>query len=73
MKKLLFSVFLLAFLSFGCGGNQTGTEASSAEATETPEVQQEVQQLDSLSTEIEGAKSDIDSASENLDELLNEL
>ncbi|TNE65983.1 MAG: hypothetical protein EP344_02790 [Bacteroidetes bacterium] len=73
MKNLLFSVFLLAFLSLGCGGNQTGTEASSTEAAETPEVQQEVQQLDSLSMEIEGAKNDIDSASENLDELLNDL
>lgn len=66
MKNLSFLTFLFTSLFlFSCGGNKA--------AEETAAIKKEVQQLDSISTEIEQVASEIEDKTKALDEAMSEM
>ncbi len=70
MKNLILTTSMFALFLLGCGGN---AEQQAQEEAEAAQLQEEIETIDSLSTELETLKNDIEESSENLDELLNEL
>ncbi|HDR68202.1 MAG TPA: hypothetical protein ENN61_04045 [Bacteroidaceae bacterium] len=67
MKNVLLVLALTAFLLAGCTGKASKQEA----ADEALSV--EIQQLDSLTSEIESIKEDIEASVRELEELIDEL
>jgi len=61
---ILFSLFILLALSSCGGGNKAAEEAA---------VKEEVQKLDSISTEIEQVAIEIDAKTKALDEAISEM
>jgi len=69
MKKALLLVAFALFVFAGCKTNAGNSETQAID----PEVQTEINVLDSLSTEIDSLKADIDKAAGEVDELIDKL
>jgi peptidoglycan hydrolase CwlO-like protein len=66
MKKIIFTFLAASLLIAGCG-------PSASEKKEIEKLEAEAVELDSISNVIETAKQDIEEATQELDELINEL
>ncbi|MEN8116830.1 MAG: hypothetical protein ABFS16_07610 [Bacteroidota bacterium] len=74
MKKTIFGLFLIALLSVSCGSKKNNEKESSLnQEKEKSELVKEINSNDSVSTEIEEIKTEIEEASNKLDTLISNL
>ncbi|OFY57012.1 MAG: hypothetical protein A2Y87_08920 [Bacteroidetes bacterium RBG_13_46_8] len=66
MRKTLFALALAAFLLAACTGRTSKKEAEAREAAE-------IERIDSIKTEMNTVKTEIDSSVATVDELINDL
>ncbi|TLX76071.1 hypothetical protein E9993_07625 [Labilibacter sediminis] len=75
MKKIATSLLLLALIAVGCGGKKEKTEQSENTPVENTEVKttEEVSTIDSVITQLEASKSEIEESAKKLDNLLKDI
>ena len=75
MKKLTTSLFLLALIAVSCGGKKEKTEQSEKTSIENTEVMpaEEVSTVDSVITQLEASKTEIEESAKKLDNLLKDI
>jgi len=72
MKNLIMTVFTVALIT-SCGSGEAEKKAAAEEVAKVEMMTNEISQLDSISEVLENATSEIESTSNELNDLLNEL